>query len=390
MGKTCPNCGFEIIDDEDVFCAECGTNLNLSNLESNNFSQEISRIKQDGKIHLTNELIQNYFDITTDLNKFENLENEVSHQEDYFNQLREERERLQKEIQNLKIKTNREHKDVEKLEKLTWTSIKARFKGDKNARLEKEEYEYLQALNEEQNAIDQLETVNRKYTNALEQLNNLKKLMKQKKQLKAHLKQILNIACEGVPDPIEDQIELELHRLQDQRIPITQRKSQIQAGIGHFKVTQHYLQNALNQLEGARGMANWDTFFGGGLIVDSMKRSDITHAQREVQNARISLRSAYKVVPNAPTVTIPTIWKGSGVWDMFFDGFFADMHVRDKIIQSINQTEHTFHEIQQAISHLNNQISSLDIQLTNLGQKITEVQEKLMNERKRMFEEALY
>ena len=386
--RICPQCGFEDLDDEDMFCVECGYNLNLIKHAQQTIPE--SNVPQTStELHLSKDMIELYKQDEAKLSELENLDADLRNHQQYFNQVSKDLNELKSKVYELKEITRKEHKDVEKLNKLSWTSIKARMKGDKEAQLEREEYEYLEALNQEQNAIHQLELIQRKYNSANSQLTQLQNLAKYRNSLTVEIRNIVDKACEGVPDPIEDQIEIKLAEVQKQKHPILQKKKQIEQATGHYRNAHHYLNRALNLLGDAGGLADWDTFFGGGFLADSMKHSKLSETQREVQSAVFELNTALKILPNGPRISIPDIWRGSGVWDMMFDGFFADMHVRNRIRESTDRTRQSFHQLNKALTSLQRQIQGLTNQLKELDQKIRSIREELTKERIRMFENAI-
>ncbi len=387
--KICPNCGCNDIDEKDVFCFECGYNLQ-GNIQNLKMMEPDLNIASTTDLHIDAKMVHRYIELENNLKDLDNIEMVLSQQQTYFNQIHSNLKTQQSNLTQHQNQTRKELNDVEKLKSLTWTSLKARIKGNKEALLEKEEYEYYEAVNQEEIERKHLEQIQKTYNNALNQLEAIKKQVQLKKSIQTEITNILDRACEGVADPVEDQIEREMDMLQNKILPKNRQISILQNGLGQFRNGRRYMESALRNLEEAGGLANWDTFFGGGLIADSMKHSHISDSQYALQSAGRALQNAFQIIPNAPRVHIPHIWQGSGIWDMMFDGFIADMHVRNKIRESRADVQNTFSQLNRTISWVEQQINAVKHEIFVLREKIGQTRQKLTKERKRMLENAIH
>ncbi len=296
----CEKCGYEASKD-DLFCSFCGRNLKAS-------TKAIKDVPPPEDLDLStitakSDLLNTYKQITSQLERFEGFDDKFYQQRDYYNSLVDEINKARVFYEQRRYQTDKELKDVRDLQKLSWKSIKARIKGDREDLLKQEEVEHLAALNREEAAKMDLDELNKRLKNAQDQLNELTQLNERKKKLEQQLVKVVDTACEGVADPIEDKIELELKNLYSQRAPLSVQLNRYKTALGHLHNAKTHFERALESLGSAKGYSDWDTFFGGGLIVDSIKHSRIADARNSVQQAQRSAERAYTLLPNMPILT---------------------------------------------------------------------------------------
>ena len=91
-------------------------------------------------------------------------------------------------------------------------------------------------------------------------------------------------------------------------------------------------------------MATWDTFFGGGMFVDSVKHSKMATARNAVQRAQFSIRNARNELPEIPYIGSAHVEELNFFWDGFMDNIFSDFSARDKIHRSRESVNRFYYE----------------------------------------------
>ncbi|MHA2094446.1 MAG: hypothetical protein ACW98F_07455 [Candidatus Hodarchaeales archaeon] len=282
-----------------------------------------------------------------------------------------------------------EEEDVRKLESLSVSSLIARIKGDKEAKIEKERLELLNALNKEETVKKEYDRLNTVIHDTEKQIQELEKLNTIKKTLKKDLRRLLDEVCDGVVDPIEDAIERKLQGFRNSLQPMESRQGRIIRAKNHLEHAITDLQHAEKELGGASGMATWDTFFGGGMIADSIKHSRMSTARDLVYSAQTSLKSAQREYPEIPEMRGAHIEEISFFWDGFMDNIFSDLSAREKIIRSRQSVQDALNHTQTSLNYLNNEISLINREFVGKKEQITETENQLYQERIRMIQTAI-
>ena len=197
MVKTCPACSDEITDVDATFCSECGFNLKLD-----------TKKIETGAISGT--YLEQYQQLISFIKQYEGIYEQLDQQQAYLNNLKNQRDNAKQVFDKQTWITNQEFKDIEQLKKFTWTSFKARVKGDREEKLKKEEAEYFDALNKKEGAIQDLQKLDNMVNIAVQQHNEIKTRFDQKVSLDKELNDLIHEACEGVNDPVEDRIEADI------------------------------------------------------------------------------------------------------------------------------------------------------------------------------------
>ncbi|WP_371805784.1 hypothetical protein [Candidatus Lokiarchaeum ossiferum] len=380
----CEKCGEEA-HFNDTYCAYCGANLKIQK----NAWKAINEPNNTTNLILDGQFLEAYYDLTAKLKNLENIDLGFDQHQQYFKQLSIELQASQEKLNTFHNFTEKELKDVEDLKKITWKSIKAGVKGNKDDLLKKEEAEYLNALNREESLKQDILELQKRYSIAKTEIEHLSRLKKQKYDYNIQLIRLIDQVCEGVPDPIEDKIEADLLQLKNQLQPISAERINLKNALGHISNAQQHFQFTLNKLGSAKGLSDWDTFFGGGFLADSMKHSRMSEARNGVQQAQRSLNRAYQLVPSLPKIRGAQVEEMNMFWDTFFDNIFSDLNAREKIIRSRHSVEQAFYETQQASQWLNSRIVEKQQIFQGINSKIQSKRQDLIRERKRMIENAL-
>ncbi|MFX0087056.1 MAG: zinc ribbon domain-containing protein [Candidatus Hodarchaeota archaeon] len=379
---SCPNCKSGI-SDADIFCSNCGYNL-LTAAKVIKANKIIEK-----SIDLNMSIIEKFNRLNNQIDGLSDIPSELKQQKDYIETLKHSLNTAQSRLGELSSIRKEEEEDVEKLEKLSITSFLARIKGSKEEQLEKEKIEFITALNKEEAAKNEYEKLSKVISETQSQINELEKLNRIRIDLELEIKGLINEICEGVADPIEDTIEHRLQSLEAGLLPIENERTRILRAKNHLEHAVKDLEYAEQELGGASGMATWDTFFGGGLIVDSIKHSKMSTARDSVHNAYNSIEWARKEYPQIPTMRGGQVEELSFFWDGFMDNIFSDLSARDKIHRSRESVIYALDHTHSSINFLNSELNKLNSEYNNLNAQIEETKTELFKERKRMIQEAI-
>ncbi|MFX1511700.1 MAG: zinc ribbon domain-containing protein [Promethearchaeota archaeon] len=378
----CSNCG-EVVETGDIFCINCGFNL-LTNSIIDKAKEVISK-----PMDLSLDTIAKYQELEKRIDGLANIKNELQQQRSYLTHLNESLASEQQRLRTLEAQRKKEYRDVEKLEKISVTSVLARIKGTKEQQLEKERIEYFDVLNKEEAASKECHELETLITQTEQHVDQLENLFTTKQKLEQELEELIHEVCEGVPDPVEDKIEQRLISLKDEITPLQNQRSQMLRAENHLQHAASDLQDALNALNSASSASTWDTFFGGGLLVDSIKHSKMSDARNRVHNAHRAIDNAIHEYPDIPALVGAHVEEISFFWDGFMDNIFSDLSARGKIHRSRDSVRQALHNVSNALNWLKTQLTQVDQRFFNLNQQIDETKIKLLEERKRMISETI-
>ncbi|OLS26310.1 MAG: hypothetical protein HeimC2_15540 [Candidatus Heimdallarchaeota archaeon LC_2] len=278
-----------------------------------------------------------------------------------------------------------EKKDVDDLKNLTWTSLKARIKGEKDELLSKEEREYLKALVHRNSLIEQQQELKQQVDKAKSQLLQAEELVKKKNSLKRDLENLIEKIGEDIKDPVEDKLEEEANLIEETMQKVEHELYELKSNHSYVKNAISLYQQASQKLDGAMSMSTWDLLCGG-MIVDSIKRSRLGEARRLAQRGNDQLQRSMRWLKTSSNDSVAHV-KETGFWmDTFFDGFFSDMHVRSKIEDSQSSVNRALRQARRISQKFRGQISDLIGDLNTIKQEFEAVTSKLEEERIKLLE----
>lgn len=254
-----------------------------------------------------------------------------------------------KHLKNLKASLMKEESDVEKLEKLSWTSIVSSILGNKSEKLSKEKEEfyamkikhddYERRVNQLEDEIGQLrgqlmrlKDVNREYRNLIEEKKDI----------------IINDNTENT--------EMVLNKI-DEISTFKFRVREIEEAIYAGEQAILVINDLLKVLNSAKDWGTWD-MLGGGFLATSAKHSKLDEAKEISFEARTLLENFNRELKDVQVhmdfeLRIDSFDRFA---DYFFDGLLADMNVQDKIKRSINDVDYARNKITSVLSNLRREL----------------------------------
>ncbi|KQY64713.1 MULTISPECIES: hypothetical protein [unclassified Nocardioides] len=221
-----------------------------------------------------------------------------------------------------------ERADVAKLESFSPTRILAGLKGERVERLEREKAEQQQAEYATATAEARESQLEAECADVRQRLQGLGDVEENWQRVLAEKEAWIPTVDPQVGASLAD-LATRVGALRNEERELAEAD---QAGQQAFRA----LNEAAELLGSAQSWSTYDTFFGGGLISDLQKHQrldDATNRLRAADGALRRLATELNDVGVAPVgdVGISDLTKTFDVW---FDNFFSDLAVRDRIVDS--------------------------------------------------------
>ena len=273
-----------------------------------------------------------------------------------LSQLQLQREDLQHHVDKLKKIMYNEQADVESLEHTNLKSIFYGMIGKKQEKLDKEKLEAYTAKLKYDSAVYELKVLEQDIINIKAQLDKISEYeYKYSEFLKEKVEKIkLSGSFEA----------LEIMKLEEQIANKKNYKKEINEAILAGEKALISANNVLSSLDSAE---DWGTFdlFGGGVISDMVKHNHLDEAQNKVEQLQSDLRR-FKTELTDVTINSDIKVNIDGFLrfaDYFFDSFFTDWAVLDKINESQENVKNTKRQIEEVISRLHSMENETDTQI---------------------------
>jgi DNA repair exonuclease SbcCD ATPase subunit len=239
--------------------------------------------------------------------------------------LRQE-ETLRRETESCAGQLKSEERDVEKLEKLTLSSILASLRGSRDADMERE-------LREAAAARLRLQEAERQLAEIREEIWDVRRRIKESRGCEAAYQALLE-KKENVLRQRDPALAERFAMLEARERELLSRSKELEEAVRAGEQALFQLEGASGQLENAESCGTWDVF-GGGLVFDMMKYSSLDDAQRQIGEAAVALRRYRAELEDvARTMEIGVLPDGfTRTADIWFDNIFSDLAVLDQIRQ---------------------------------------------------------
>ena len=272
---------------------------------------------------------------------------------------------LEKRTQELEKIMRREQKDVDRLTGKSLTAFFYKVVGQMEEKLTKEEQEAYAAAVKYNGVKSELQAVK-------EDIGYCQNCLLQLKDCEENYERILAKKTEQVRDlgtPEADRI-LQLEKcISFLRIQQKEIREAMEAG-NHALLLAEQILKELNEAKG------WSTadILGGGLMADFMKYDHLKKVQELIQNLQNALRGfrteladVAGEIPGDIQVEISDFLHFA---DFFFDGFFTDWLVYDKIQESRNCAQQTCGQIQNVLERLEQNQESISRECSQLKEEL--------------------
>ena len=125
------------------------------------------------------------------------------------------------------------------------------------------------------------------------------------------------------------------------------KEKEISEAIVAADAALEYLKKADQYLDTAKGWGVVD-IIGGGFFSTIMKRNRMEDARRELEKAKVALRSLTRELGDVREIQITSLNTDGflGFADLFMDGFFSDIMVQSKINEARNDIYRTMQKVE--------------------------------------------
>ena len=234
-------------------------------------------------------------------------------------QLKEQEKYWMREGASRMVCWQKEEKDVERLERISLSSVWAMLRGSKEEDIDREKAEEWAARLKWQEAQRQLAEIQCEIRDRKERIAADEDC---EERYKAVLEEKAQIYREKDPVLAEKLAEM----------PLAVRDKELREALeaGEFAGTN--LEAALEKLDAADLWSTWD-LFGGGILTDVMKYNNLDEAQKLMEQVQSSLRRYQAELADVAKIAQFDLQYSDmlRLADVFFDSFFADWMVSDHI-----------------------------------------------------------
>ena len=244
--------------------------------------------------------------------------------------LRRQERQCRQEAERLRSVWDKEQADVDRLERVSISSLLASLAGRKEQRLEQEEAEALAARLQYQSAQRQLEEIQ-------SELEACEGRIQASADCPERYEACLRARQAALKDT-DPVLRERISQLEADIAALTGRRRELREALDAGARVQDRLDRAINKLDSAGGWSTWD-LLGGGLVSDMMKYSRLDEAQEQIGALRSDLRRYQAELADVERMEQFDV-RPSGMMqavDVFFDNIFTDWMVRDQIQRSQNE-----------------------------------------------------
>ncbi len=247
-----------------------------------------------------------------------------------LNELSFQKTDLENRIDEMKKIMEKEQKDVDKLENFSLSAIISDLLGNKEEKLNKERKEAYEAKMKYNSCVIQLQSVNSDIKYYQDKFNELIDCEEEYKQLLQEKKELLRDKLEVIE--LDNKISDSLH-FQDE----------INEAIEESKKAILICEKVLSHLNDANDFATFDILVKGGYLMHALKYDVIDKALEEINQLQVQLNKLKTELVDVQInqeikISINSFDRNVDLW---VDNIFTDYSVKDKIIQSIDQTKNT-------------------------------------------------
>ncbi|MFW9823458.1 MAG: zinc-ribbon domain-containing protein [Candidatus Thorarchaeota archaeon] len=360
----CHNCG-QKLDDSAVYCEQCG--IKVGKEDATKFFNESDALFQ-------------YHELEYELGDINDEVSSLRSKEAYLNRLKQSRNQKFNQLQQIRNIMLKEKKDYNDLLKVSFSSIKARLRGDLDEKKRFEEAEYLEALANFQyieKEYQKLETEITSFENEINRINGLKSKISSIEEKMEIL--LAELTAGKATDRLKD-LETNFNHFKTEMVKARDIQNKFMQAGELLSEAENYLSNSVDKLRLAEGLGTWDTFFRGGFFVDSMKHGNLDGARNDINQAQTLIARAKDLVDVIDDIYIdfeaPNLF-----FDMFFDNFFFDLFGNAKITRTRERVEEALHQLVESRKITNQHQSDWEKKRNELVVAINDTKKKIREER---------
>ncbi len=372
----CQVCSY-VSEEGSRFCHECGSNLVIQAVKPAEPIKPLKPSTSPTSTLVDASLLTTYQNLLVQIEDLSYVDEELANQRLHHISTQKEVEAQNQRVNNLEAYMLREFADVERLQNLTMSSLVSRLKGDREARLEKEEAEYLAAKEKLEMAEQTLMDLVKQEEEAKKQLDIIIELDNHRQTLNAELNKLIFTIGEQMKHPEEDALEEKVNQLRAKLGPIREEHGQITNAHQYLQSALQNFSRALDSLNSAQNYADYDSFLGGGFFVDSAKHSNYDRAKDEIRRGQYNLQHAYNLNPNLPRLREVHLETGGEFFDIWFDNIFSDFQMRNRIKEARYRVSDAISDIRHVIGETSQHLHKLDVERSQITSELNTTNDSL-------------
>ena len=268
-------------------------------------------------------------------------------------ELKAQRGELDSRVWEFKKVMRSEQADVDRLERISLTSVFYAIIGKKENMVDKEKVEAYAAKVKYDSAVQELNLLEEDISCMEAQLREISGCERQYETLLKEKTAVIKATGSSDAERIL--------QIEEQIITQISHKKEIGEAVSAGSRVLSCANSVLSSLDSAEGWGTWD-LLGGGIVSDMVKHSHLDEAQSKVHNLQSELRR-FKTELADVTINADMQVNIDGFLhfaDYFFDGLFVDWAVMDKISKSKSSVESTKSQIESVLSRLRSMEASAD------------------------------
>lgn len=289
-------------------------------------------------------------------------------QKDKLKYYEEDYIKLKEEEKHQKEAWIKEQRDVEKLEKGSSVSFFLKIFGKLDEKIEKEELEALDAKHKYETTQYEIDNIKVRILNLKDEVKDYDALVKEYEALwKKTERELLNSSSFKKQEYLNTTEKLASLKVLDKEL-----KEAVNAGESLIEV----LEEAKKEFESAKSWGTID-MFGGGVMSSMIKRGHIENANRVLNEVQYLVKS-FKKELNDVNVSLDMKYASgdfSDMTDIFFDNFFSDMMVQDKINNALNNVHSTLGVVERNTRELRKSIEVNNTEIDILNDRMKSIVE---------------
>lgn len=277
---------------------------------------------------------------------------------------------LEAELGALRDKAGGERADVERLEGMSLARVLASLAGSRDERLARERAEADAARYRVTESLARLDAVRGELAAAGARLAALESAPRGYAAVLDEKERYLTGSG--------DQRGAALMRLADERGRLTAELKETGEAIGAADAAAAALAAVRDSLQSASGWSTYDTWFGGGMIASSVKHDRMDEAARaaavaDQRLAVLRVELADVAGPDVGTAAQLALSGGTRFADVWFDNFFTDLAVADRIRQAQRQVAGSAEAVERLRSGLTARASAAEARLAAIDSERREL-----------------
>jgi multidrug efflux pump subunit AcrA (membrane-fusion protein) len=275
--------------------------------------------------------------------------------------LLEEIKKAEVDVSNLLGQYKRESRDVERIQKASFSAFLFKAIRKYDSKLEKEQLEEISAKLAYDRAVTRLNSL----VHEKDELSfRILDLQAEKQTYQAEL---TNRRRELAEQQLTGQKGVQYAKLEDERSAIVSQITEIKEALNAASRVKNTAKIIFESLNSAENWATYDVFAGGGIISHMKKYSHVDNAEQNFHTLSSQLRDLKTELNDVHNLTMPELSEISSTQrtiDFWFDNIFTDLSVRRQIKDNSEQIRQVLNSINTIEAALNSKLKQKETEFT--------------------------